>query len=155
MLKGKSGGNKDKLCSTTTYDCLLILTTAALIVSSSESHSVFKKIDPVANGKTNLEFYAAELPDTWTVDVLDDLEYKAVEWSFESTKNRQIVIKMPDGNYLIWRLLQDPFRFEMEPVTNPKTLPESKLFRDLHMAFHELEAKYMTLVKLIAGEEMN
>ena len=158
----KNNANRvNKIKTMNSYDILLILTTAAL-VKTMTTKSIQEKLyhsgeqtNIHPKKTTGLQMIAAELPAKWDsaqIDVLEDLNYEQIEWRFDKKQQRQIVMKMPDGNYLIWRLLQNPYRFEMEPITNPKTLPESKLFRDLHLAFHELEAKYKTLVRVVAGE---
>ena len=115
---------------------LLILTTASIV----------HKVKLTNTEKASLHINAAKLPLHWNIDTLDNLKYEFMDWSFDTGQERQVVIRMPDGNFLIWRLLQNPFRFEMEPVSNPKALPETKLFRELHTAFHELDAKYNILL---------
>ena len=154
MLQG-SQNHIEKLCSTRTYDCLLILTSAALVKAYTPEmkYNTSRKRETREIKTTGLQLCAADLPEKWDISMLPHLEYAATEWRFDKNTTRHVVIKMPDGNYLIWRLLQNPYRFEMEQVTNPTTVPESKLFRDLHMAFHELEAKYQTLIRLVAGEK--
>ena len=126
------------------YDMLLVLTTASIV----------KKASSLDSGHASLQINAAQLPQYWNVDTLDNLKYGFMEWSFTTDQERQAVIRMPNGNFLIWRLLQNPFRFEMEPVSNPKTLPETKLFRELHTAFHELEAKYNILINCVSGDSV-
>lgn len=126
-------------------DVMICLTTAVVVMNMRCRINV--------NKKSILQLHAADLPSTWTYDDIKFMRFKTIEWSFDTPMERQILIPMPEGNYIVWRLLQNPYRFEMEQVESPKTAMYKTDFRELHEAFHELEAKYNTLLRCVSDDD--